>query len=106
VNEEDIARFGSQRHWKKNNVYHNTVVIIHTTYCDVNNTIFIHAVGLWTSLNFVNNDCSGSIIDLLICKGESMRFHGCYREKSTYYLNIFTAFFCFADRASQYNLSN
>ena len=53
-----------------------TVVIKRTTYCDVSNTIFIHAVSLRTSLNFVNNDCSGSIIDLQICKGDSVSFSG------------------------------
>ena len=58
---------------------HKTVVITDTIYCDVN-TIFIHAVSLWTSLNFVNDDFSGSIIDPLICNGDSVSFLGFKRE--------------------------
>ena len=60
---------------------HKTAVITHTTYCDFNNTIFIHAVSFWTSLNTVNDDCLGSIIDLPICNGDTVSFLGCKREK-------------------------
>jgi hypothetical protein len=76
--------------WKLYLTLYKAVVVIHTTYCDVNNPTFIRSLSLWTYLIVVNNDCSGNLFDLLIFTGDSESFLGCKGEKYVLFKNFTT----------------